>query len=310
MKTGLVMAMAGMLTGHGASTVDFEDVVLEGGGITTYTGPGGGIYYNGSDSSGGYTSGGITFPNAYNTDWMSWSGWAYSTTVDRETAGFANQYSAYPGAAASGAVHAVIYAPVTLRLPEGMRAPQSIKVTNTTYGALSMRDGDLFAKKFGDDPATEDVVETDYPDTFTLTITGLSRLGSVIGSVEVYLADYRGSDEEDFILDTWQTVDLSPLTGETGWNPGIAKPVAVLSFALESTDVGAFGMNTPAYIAIDDLVLDVETLYTGWENTGDWLGWVHLDGNWLYLLSLEKWAFIEPGSNLESNSGAWLYLPQ
>lgn len=291
--------------------VDYEDVMRQGAGITTYEGPGGGVYYNGSDGSGGFTSGGVFFPNTYNADWMSWSGWAYATVGDVTTAGFSNQYSAYPGAAASGEVHAVIFAPVILELPEGNRMPRSIKVANTTYGALSMRDGDMFAKKFGDDPATEDVVESDYPDFFKLTITGLTRLGSEIGSVEVYLADYRGNAEEDSILDMWQTVDLDPITGNNAWNPGYARPVAALSFTLESSDVGAFGMNTPAYIAVDDVSLGAETQGPGWENTGDWLGWVSVDGDWIYLLSLNTWAYLPlPKGHLQERSGAWLYFPR
>jgi len=297
-----------MLTGE--VTVNFEDLSLEGAGISAYSGPGNGVYYNGSDGAGGFTSGGVFFPNNYNAAWMSWSGWAYSTTGDTETAGFMNQYSAYPGAAASGDVHAVIFAPVTLHLPEGSRVPQSIRVANTTYGALSMRDGDMFAKKFGDDPATEGIVESDYPDYFKLTISALTRLGSEMGSVDVYLADYRGSEEEDVILESWQEVDLSPLTGNNAWSPGVYTPVHALSFSLESTDVGAFGMNTPSYIALDDLVLGTESeLTAGWENTGDWLGWVHVDGDWIYILSLEKWAYL-PGTHTENSAGAWLHIPR
>jgi hypothetical protein len=67
----------------------------------------------------------------------------------------------------------------------------------------------------------------------------------VLGAVEVYLADFRGGLETGSILDSWLTVDLSPLGTD----------VAQIGFALESTDNGTWGMNTPAYLAVDDLVL-------------------------------------------------------
>jgi hypothetical protein len=65
--------------------------------------------------------------------------------------------------------------------------------------------------------------------------------------VDVYLADYRAADDaSDFVLDTWGTIDLTPLAG-----------ARKLSFALESSDSGPFGSNTPAYFAADNLVFNV-----------------------------------------------------
>ena len=75
----------------------------------------------------------------------------------------------------------------TLILGADGRRFESLMVTNTTYAALSMRDGDSFAKKFGG-PSGND------PDYFRLTITGKDSGGSTIGSVEFYLADYRFAD--------------------------------------------------------------------------------------------------------------------
>jgi hypothetical protein len=257
-------------------------------------------------------SGVVTFENAYNADWQSWSGWAYSTTTDAETGGWDNQYSAYAGGAASGEVYAVTYAPSVLELPVGYRAPVSISVTNTSYTAISMRDGDAFAKKFGDDPATPDVVETDYPDWFKLILTGRSANGGRLGTVEVMLADFRGEAATDFILDEWIEVDLTPLFS-SGWNPGFS--VATIEFSLESSDVGDFGMNTPAYIAVDNLVLEETPVWgpydlsTGMDvDTGAWLGWVHVQDPWVYVYSLSCWIYL-PGESIEAESGAWAYIP-
>lgn len=312
---GSVWAVIGLLAcvtagGSGVSdgglVVDFEDVRLSGPGIQAYDGPGGGVYYNGSDGAGGFESHGVFFGTDYNADWMSWSGWAYSTTTDTGTAGFGNQYSSYAGSAASGAVYAVTYAPSAIPLPAGHRDPVSVAVSNVTYAALSMAEGDAFARKFGDDPATPDVEESDYPDSFKLTVTGYGGTGSVLGTVEVYLADYRGPEGEDMILDSWQTVDLS----------GLPEGVVELGFGLESTDVGEFGMNTPAYLAVDDLVLG-ETPRWGpydlgagpWVNTGAWLGWVYVEGDWVHLLELDRWGYL-PGDRIDPENGSWIFLPR
>jgi hypothetical protein len=309
-----MVGLPGLVLGE-ARTAGFEDVVSGEAPLVGYTGPGGGRYYNGADGAGGFTSGGVFFPNTYNAEWMSWSGWSVSTTVDTATAGFGNQYSSFAGGAATGEAYAVAYAPARLELPAGWRAPERILVSNTTYAALAMRDGDAFARQFGDDPATPETVETDYPDYLKLTISGLTAAGDPIGEVEVYLADYRGSPEEDYILEGWVEVDLDPVV-TNGW--GQVMSVAALEFRLESTDVGDFGMNTPSYLAIDDLVIRETTSWgpydfgphgPDWVNTGDFLGWIYPESDHVYLLALEKWVYLRE-EEAAAETGSWIYLPR
>lgn len=230
-----------VLSGQGL-VVDFEDIELASPAAAGYAG--GGAYYNGSDLAGGFTSNGVHFENLYNADWGSWSGWSWSTTTDVETPGYTNQYSAFAGGAASGEVYAVAYLdafnsmnPLFIDLPAGWQAPQSLSVTNTTYTALTIRDGDGFgfASPFG---------QGDY---YRLTIQGLTEGGEVAGTVIHDLADFTGSGETVTIQDTWMVLDLSTFGGN----------IDRLSLLVESTDVGFGGMNTPAYIAVDDLVLGV-----------------------------------------------------
>ena len=196
--------------------------------------------YNGSDGAGGFTSHGVFFANNYNTTFGSWSGFAYSNKTDTTTAGFANQYSAIPGAGAGGSsIYGVSYTgsnDTIVTLPAG-RSVASASLTNTTYAYLSMRDGDGFAKKFGGVSGTD-------PDFLKLTINGLDATNVVIGSVDFYLADFRSAvNAEDCILSSWAEVDLSSLSA-----------ARKLSFELSSSDNGTFGMNTPSYFAIDNLV--------------------------------------------------------
>ncbi|MEW4568868.1 DUF4465 domain-containing protein [Tautonia sp. JC769] len=220
-------------------SVDFSDLTL-----------GSESFDNGSDGSGGFTSKGVFFRNSYNPTWQTWSGWSYSNRTDNTTAGFGNQFSSFAGGDASGdGNYAVAYgqSPSSVRfdLPEPApgRAPvgMSARFTNTTYTALSMRDGDQFGKAFGG-PTGND------PDFFLLTIVGYSGAGAsgdVLGEVDFYLADFRSDDNSlDYILEDWATVDLSSLIGAQS-----------LGFRLTSSDVGTFGMNTPAYFAMDDFAI-------------------------------------------------------
>ncbi len=205
-------------------------------------------FYNGSDGAGGFASGGAFFNNNYvdfGGGFYAWSGWSVSNVTDVATPGFANQFAAYnlpagggsDGSAFFGVAFSFSPGDATIVLPDGLQ-PQSVRITNTTYAALSMRDGDAFAKKFGG-------LSGNDPDYFKLIITGLDTGGTPVGSVEFYLADYRFEQNElDYIVSAWTTVDLGSLAAARR-----------LSFALESTDVGPFGINTPTYFALDNLVL-------------------------------------------------------
>ena len=200
-------------------------------------------FYNGADQAGGFQSNGLLFNNEFNATFGSWSGWSFSNTTDSTTAGFTNQYSAIAGRGAGKSdTYAVATAfdgalvPTVSRDPETSGDFGSIRITNTTYAALSMMQGDDFAKKFGGESG-------DDPDFFLLTIEGINDSGASVGVVDFYLADFRFADNRlDYIVDEWTMVDLSSLAG-----------AVELAFALSSSDVGSFGMNTPAYFAVDDV---------------------------------------------------------
>lgn len=215
--------------------VDFED-----------TGLAAGSFDNGSGGGGGFTSGGSFFGNSV-TDYggyVGWNGFALSSVSDTTTPGFTNQYAAATGGGVGGSgTYAVAYPGegMFINLPVGA-SPQSIRVTNTTYARLDMLSGSQFSKQFGGPNGTD-------PDFFSVTFRGYAGLGGTgetVGSSEEFLlADYRFADSaSDFIIDTWQEVDLTPLAGAAS---------IVMEWA--SSDVGDFGINTPTYAAIDDLTL-------------------------------------------------------
>ena len=200
--------------------------------------PGTGGFWNGSDGSGMFKSGPFTFHNSYNSEWGSWSGFSFTNHTDSVTAGWANQYSSIAGSGVSGSrIYATAYVFGTTRF--SLAKPDTISgmyITNNTYAYLSMRNGDDFTKKFGG-PEGKD------PDYFRLIIDGIGSKGDTSGTVVFYLADFRDEDNsKDYIVRQWTWVDLSSL-GE----------VAEVHFSLQSTDMGMWGMNTPAYFCADNV---------------------------------------------------------
>jgi hypothetical protein len=202
-------------------------------------------FHSGSTETNGFFSAGAFFNNSYDATWGSWGGWAYSNVIDTTTPGWGNQFAAIPGSGpGTSGIYAVAYVDdftptvPTITLPGGT-LPVSLKVSNTTYAYYSMLEGDDFSKKFGGEDGND-------ADFFLLTITGLDSDGGVTGQVEVFLADYRFLDNsQNYILNEWTVADLSSLGSGT----------TSLRFLLSSSDEGAFGMQTPAYFALGELVL-------------------------------------------------------
>lgn len=197
---------------------------------------------NGSRGVSSVVNGSAEFPITWNSDFGGfWSAnWAISSVADDTTSGPGNLYGSIAGggnresiAFAVGQNRAVVR---LLGQAQG-RPVRGVYVTNTTYAHNSMRDGDLFSKQFGGPDGTD-------PDFFQLIIRGYRGDSLTTDSVSFYLADYRfAEDSLDYLVDDWQFVDLSSLGG-----------IDSLQFTLASSDVGEFGMNTPAFFCLDDLL--------------------------------------------------------
>ena len=180
----------------------------------------------------------------YNTNYSSWDGITYSDVNDTTTSGIGNQYAAYGGDGldrSDGGVYAVGYYAswdphTTISFASAMTV-NGFYANNTTYAALDMLNGSGFSKKFGGDSGND-------ADWFKMTIEGFDASSASQGSVDFYLADYRFADNGlDYIIDDWTFVDLS----------GLGSNVSSIQFSLSSSDNGTWGMNTPAYFAIDEL---------------------------------------------------------
>ncbi len=103
-------------------------------------------------------------------------------------------------------------------------------VTNCTYAYNGMAVGDDYATAFK------------AGNWFKLTAKGYNAEGTEIGAVDIYLANYKSDSDKP--VSEWIWFDMTP----------IADAVKV-EFSLESTDVGQFGMNTPAYFCMDGVTL-------------------------------------------------------
>jgi hypothetical protein len=107
-------------------------------------------------------------------------------------------------------------------------------VSNSTYAFRAMRDGYFVASPL-------------QPDSgwLKLVIDGIAPNGTVTGTVEFYLADFRTSTSPG-ILEGWHRVDLNTLGS-----------VTAIRFDIQGSDTGDYGLNTPAYFCFDDLVVQL-----------------------------------------------------
>lgn len=209
-------------------TVDFESLEMPQDG-----------FWNGSDASGFFIASDMKFENQYNAGWQTWAGFSYSQKNDVTTTGYANQYSVVDPANLKNKF-AIFYPSFGGDIFSSLSAgnefePQSVALCNSTYAALSMKNGDDYSKKFGGTTGTD-------PDWFKVTVSGY--IGNVkVSSLDIYLADFRSTDSsKDYIVSKWTTFDLTSLG-----------KVNKVTFAISSSDTGVYGINTPSYFCFDNL---------------------------------------------------------
>ncbi len=191
--------------------------------------------YNGLDQKGGFWNGHFYYRNSYDTAWKSWSGIAVSNNSDTMINSYTNEYSSITGGGINGTKNYALCYLAGKIIPEKTTKLTGFYVTNTTYTYRTIKEGSAFSKKFGG-------VTGNDKDWYLLKIESYSG-GVKSDSLRFYLADFQSDDNaKDYILNKWTWVDLENFK---------ASDSLVLSF--ESSDAGAFGINTPTYVAIDDV---------------------------------------------------------
>lgn len=190
--------------------------------------PGPGLVIN--DSSVQVVAAAFLNSNYESWGYFFWAGFAFSTIRNTVSGDWTNQYAAAETLTNAYAVgyHSTFdgVAPeIAFDIPA---APRSLRINNTTYAALAIRDGNAPARAFTNG------------DTFVVTLTATDPDGIVLAATNHYLADFR--DGAAFIQTNWSELDLA-------WMP--ANAVSIIG-TLETTDVGEYGPNTPMYFALAD----------------------------------------------------------
>jgi hypothetical protein len=217
-----------------AATVDFEDFGLS---PASFFNGDTGVLSPGQSTSVPWTSGGASFSNTFGIDntydpyiYSYWYGLAVSNVVDSTTAGFGNQYAAYPGGGFLSDTYAVAFgdtATMTFATPSSVAG---FRIANTTYTFLTLLNGDEYG------------FTAPLPAGGWFLVTAEGSLGGTpTGSADFYLADLQGPSPPG-LLAGWEWFDLSGLG-----------PVDSISFSFSGSDVGTFGLNTPAYFAMDNV---------------------------------------------------------
>jgi hypothetical protein len=182
--------------------------------------------------------GGVSFSNTFGIDatwnFSFWNGFSISNVVNTTDGTWTNQYASKPGGGYQSTNYAVAYSSeANIEFPEPVKA-SGFRIANTTYayGIMTETDPEGFSMPLGSG------------DWFSVTATG-SRNGATVGSVEFFLADLRGATPVG-VRSGWNWVDLSGL-----------ETIDRLSFSFAGSDVGEYGLNTPAYFAMDNLTYAV-----------------------------------------------------
>lgn len=173
-------------------------------------------------------------------DYDSWGGF----TISKNAADTLNQFAcaAKGGVKGVGSPFIVAYyqaylGALTLTF-DNFYYPKEIYVCQDMVTLLSLQNGDGFAKKF---TAT---------DTLALHISGLDENDANTDTVTYYLA------VDSVFNQAWTKIDLSSI----GY-------CYALEFSMTSTDTGKWGMNTPAYFALDALTVSSESTTTALPQT-------------------------------------------
>lgn len=218
-----------------AQVANFEDIQLQGNNNVKI--PSVGSF----DSK--FNSGSCIFNNTYNIDFGGFwtAGWAYSKTNDTIKGDYSNLYACYANKGVDGSNNYAVSQNLSfIKINDNI--PKGLYVSNTTYAALSMKNGDAFAKKFGGTTGNE-------PDYFKLTINAFKNGSLKTEKVDFYLADFRFTDNAlDYIVKDWTYVNLEILGN-----------LDSLQFTLTSSDTGQFGMNTPAFFCVDNITTNADT---------------------------------------------------
>ena len=223
LSLALIMAVFAMAQ----EPATFEDVPLGSGGI-----------WQPPIGENEMSSGGWLFTN--NTQNGYWGGFTASNRTDLNQSGMDAQYSAAAGCGYDGSAQYAVAFTMGVQTDVYAADGQSHTVTGCYVTNNLWTYQDILQGGYGELPYGG--TTGNDPDWFKVTATGKNASGQTVGELDFYLADYRfANNEEDYVLNTWEWFDLSPL-GD----------VATISFSLSSSRGSGYNMITPAYFCMDN----------------------------------------------------------
>lgn len=237
---GLLLGSAvGPFPARADVVIGFEDLTVPAAGF--YNGNPGSLM-PGQSVTGSWASGGVSFANWFGIDaffgYESWAGFSFSNRSAPGPATFTNQYASYPGGGFNSATYAVAYQDTFIPFGPAITLPvatavSGFRIANTTYtyGIMTEVDPNGFSSPL---PAGE--------GWFATTAIGF-RGGMITGSATFSLADLRSASFVG-VRAGWEWFDLTPL-----------REVDRIEFTFDGSDLGAYGLNTPAYFVMDDLTI-------------------------------------------------------
>ena len=230
---GCLLLLVAAERGASSATVTFESLGLA---SQSYDNGDPGNLSDGQSVTDPIVAEGVAFSNTFSVasdgSYSYWYGFAGSTVVNTADPNYTNQYASYPGGGFHSSAYGIAYGDgASLMLP----APGKVlgfEIANSTYAYLAMENGDPYG-------FTAPLANSN--GYFIVTAEGFLQ-GSPTSSADFYLADFR-TESAPGILANWAFFDLSGLG-----------TVDTVSFTFTGSDVGDYGLNTPAYFAMDDLV--------------------------------------------------------
>ncbi len=236
-KLAIALSIAATLTTQAQTAVTFDTFTLS---------PN--SYYQ--DNSGtDFSNNGVTFQYDWHSSFGYWlGGTAYTNVNDTVNGTYTNLYGNITGSAFGGSNYATAQSGAVISFSNNTTAVNGFYVTNTTYAWKVIKSGNSFSRAFGDTTGTHSspsIPQGTYPDWFKLSVLGYRNGIQLTDSINFYLADYRAAGTtNDYIVKNWQYVNCIAL-GQ----------VDSIKFELTSSDVGAFGINTPTYFSMDNFVV-------------------------------------------------------
>lgn len=188
-------------------------------------------YFNGDNDNDVFYSGSYAFHVANMAKW--WYGYALSNQTSTEFTGLNDQYHSSVGHGYDNSANYCVGYPSGSSIEVTNKVDgdsiSGVYVTNNAYAVNSLLNGDSFAT-----PAAQGT-------WFKVTAKGTKADGTT-ATTDFYLADYRSENAtEHYIVTNWKWWDLSSLG-----------KVTKVTFLFSGSDTGKYGLNTPAYICLDD----------------------------------------------------------